>query len=130
MNADITVKAKSYKQLYSDQAGSLRRSVTDGAHMPHTIRIAHQDAIDSRTKVPTRRSLVRVDMTHLDTGGVNPSPLPVSVQIVVVKGKETYAPTSAAIELAVDSAVQMLAGTGADASALDLVDEIFVNEEQ
>lgn len=130
MNADITLKSKAYKQVYSDKAGSLRRSTTDGATLPHTIRIAHSDAIDSRTKVPTRRSLMRVDMTHLDTGGVNPSPLPVSVQIVVVKGKDSYAPSQASIELAVDTAIQALTGTAADASALDLTDEIFVNEEQ
>jgi hypothetical protein len=98
--------------------------------LPHTLRIAHQDAIDSRTKVATRRSLMRVDMTHLDTGGVNPSPLQVSVQLVVVKGKDTYAPSQTAIELAVDTLIQALTGTAADASALDLADEIFVNEEQ
>jgi hypothetical protein len=130
MNADITLKAKVYKQVYSDQAGSLRRSTTDGAALPHTMRIAHTNAVDSKTKVPTIRSLTRVDMSHLDTGGINPSPLPVSVQLVVVKGTGLYAPTQAAIELCVDTLIQALSGTGADASALDLTDEIFVNGEQ
>lgn len=130
MNADITLKSKVYKQVYSDKAGSFRKSVTDGAALPHTLRIAHTDTINSKTKVATRRSLCRLDMTHLDTGGVNPSPQPVSVQLVVEKGTGVYAPTQAAIELAVDSVIQALTGTGADASALDLADEIFVNEEQ
>lgn len=130
MNADITVKAKVYKLVYSDKAGSLRRSTTDGAPLPHTIRIAHTDAVDSKTKVPNVRSLIRVDMTHVDTGGVNPSPLPVSVQLVLVAGKDTYAPTSAAILLAVDSMRQILASTAADASALDLATTIGVNKEQ
>lgn len=130
MNADITVKAKSYKTIYSDKNGSLRRSITDGATLPHELKIAHTEATDSRTKIPTTRSLMRLDMTHLDTGGVNPSPLPVSVQIVVVKGKGLYQPSQTAIELAVDSVIQALTGTGADASALDLTDEIFVAGEQ
>lgn len=130
MNADITLKSKVYKQVYSDKAGSLRKSTTDGAALPHQLRIAHTEAVDNKTKIPVVRSLMRLDMTHLDTGGVNPSPLPVSVQIVVVKGTGIYAPTQAAIELAVDSLVQALTGTAADASALDLADEIYVNGEQ
>lgn len=130
MNADITLKAKVYKLNYSDKSGSLRTSTTDGAALPHTVKIAHSDAVDSKTKLPMKRSLFRVDMTHLDTGGVNPSPLPVSVQIVVQKGTGLYAPSLTAIELAVDSAIQALTGTAADGSALDLADEIFVNLEQ
>lgn len=130
MNADITLKGKAYVQNYSDKAGSLRTSITDGAALPHTIRIAHTDGIDSKTKLPITRSLFRVDMSHLDTGGVNPSPLPVSVQVVVQKGKGLYQPSTATIELAVDSAVQAFTGTGADASALDLADEIFAGNQQ
>lgn len=132
MNPDITLKGKVYSQQYSgtNVTGSQRRSITDGAALPHTIRIAHQDAIDSKTKIATRRSLFRLDYSHLDTGGVNPSPLPVSVQLVVVKGKGIYAPSQATIEAAVDSVIQALTGTAADASALDLTDEIFVGEQQ
>jgi len=130
MTSDITVKGKAYALVYSDKAGSLRRSTTDGATLPHTIRIAHTDAVDSATKIATRRSLLRVDMTHLDTGGVNPSPLPVSVQVVVVKGKGSYSPSSTAILLALDSAIQFLSTTAADGSALGLRSTYSVNEEQ
>lgn len=130
MNADITLKSKVYKQNYSDKAGSLRTSTTDGAALPHTVKIAHTDAVDSKSKLPIKRSLFRVDMSHLDTGGVNPSALPVSVQVVVQRGTGLYQPTQTAIELAVDTMIQALTGTAADASALDLTDEIFVNMEQ
>jgi hypothetical protein len=130
MNADITLKAKVYKLLYSDKTESIRKSITDGAILPHTLRIAHSDATDSSTKLPIKRSLVRVDMTHVDTGGTNPSPVPVSAYVVVQHGTGLYQPTQAAIELAVDTLIQGLTGTGADASALDLTDEIFVNKEQ
>lgn len=130
MNADVTLKSKVYKLLYSDKAGSERKSITDGATLPHKLRIAHSDATDSATKLPIQRSLVRVDMTHLDTGGVNPSPVPVSAYIVVQHGTGLYQPSTASVELAVDTLIQALTGTGADASALDLTDEIFVNKEQ
>jgi hypothetical protein len=130
MNPDITLKGKAYKQVYSDKAGSLRKSITDGAALPHYLRIAHSDMVDSKTKIAARRHLFRVDMTHVDTGAVNPSPLQVSAQLVVVTGTGVYQPTQAAIELAVDTLIQALTGTGADASALDLTDEVFVNEEQ
>jgi len=130
MNADITVKAKVYKLLFSDQAGSQRKSVTDGATLPHTLKIAHSDAIDSATKLPIKRSLMRVDMTHVDTGGVNPAPIPVSAYIVVQHGTGTGQPSTAAVQLAIASLVQILSGTGADGSALGLDDDIFVNKEQ
>lgn len=130
MNADLTIHGKVYKQVYSDKAGSLRRSTTDGAALPHTLRIAHMDAIDGKTKIATRRSLMRFDMSHLDTGGVNPSPLPVSIQVIVTKGTGTYQPSAVAIAMVCNSMVQALATTAADASALDLDDEIFLNEEQ
>lgn len=130
MNADITLKSKVYKMVYSDKAGSLRRSITDGAAKPHELRIAHSEATDSVSKQPVARRLLRVDMTHLDTGGINPSPVKVSAYMVVQHGLGIYQPTTADIELAVDTLVQALAGTGADASALDLADEIFAAGEQ
>lgn len=130
MNADITLKSKVYKLLYSDKAESVRKSITDGAILPHTIRIAHSEAVDSATKLPVKRSLMRVDMTHVDTGGVNPAPTTVSAYLVVQHGIGLNQPSQAAIELAVDTLIQALTGTGADASALDLTDEIFVAKEQ
>jgi hypothetical protein len=130
MNADITLKSKVYKLQFSDKGESQRKSVTDGATLPHKIKIAHSDATDSATKQPIRRHLMRVDMTHVDTGGINPAPVPVTAYMVVQHGTGTNQPASAAIELAVDTLIQALTGTAADASALDLTDEIFVNEEQ
>jgi hypothetical protein len=130
MNADITLKGKVYKLLFSDKTESQRKSITDGATLPHTIKIAHSDATDSATKQPIKRSLFRVDMTHVDTGGVNPSAVPVTAYLVVQHGTGLFQPSLAAIELAVDTVVQAMTGTAADASALDLADEVFVNKEQ
>jgi len=121
---------KAYKSIFNDADKSVRRSTTDGATLPHLITISHTDAVDSKTKVSCRRSTMRVDLTHVDTGGVNPSPLPVSCYVVLVKGKGVYAPSTTAIQLAINSLVQLLAQTAADASALALRDPFGVNEEQ
>lgn len=130
MNADISLKSKSYKLQYSDKLGSLRRSTTDGAALPHELRISHVESVDPKTKLPIIRSVVRIDLSHVDTGGVNPAALPVTAYMVVQQGRGVNQPNQTAIELAVDSVIQALTGTGADASALDLADEIFVNREQ
>lgn len=130
MNDNITLKAKVYNRVYSDKAGSLRRSLTDGAALPHTIKVAHTEIVDSVSKLKLARSLVRIDMSHLDTGGVNPAATPVTAYMVVTHGTGINQPTTAAIELAVDSLCQAMVGTGADASALDLAAIFFANKEQ
>lgn len=130
MNNDLTIKGKAFNLVYSDQKGSLRRSTTDGATRPHTLKIAHQDSVDSATKVPTIRSSTRFDYTHLDTGGVNPSPKPVTCYMVLEQGKGQYAPSSADIQMVISMLVQVLSSTAADASALNLANNIGVNKEQ
>jgi hypothetical protein len=130
MNNDITLKSKAYEWQFSSAAGSSRKSITDGAAFPHTLQINHIDVKDGVTKLPMRQSKMFLAMTHKDTGGVNPAAAPLTVQVTVRKGTGVNAPTTADIELAVDTVVQALAGTGADGSALDLADDIFANEEQ
>jgi len=130
MNANITLKSKVYNQVYADKGGSLRRSITDGATLPHELRIAHSDGVDSKSKLAIKRSLFRIDMTHLDTGGINPSPIPVTCYMVVQHGVGTFQPSTTAIELAVDSVCQALVSTAADGSALDLADDVFAAKEQ
>jgi len=131
MTPDITLMGKSFKWIASLQnGGSLRRSTTDGATLPHTIKINHTDAVDSATKVACRRSQFRVDVTHLDTGGVSPSPLPCTAYVVFVKGKGMYGPSSATIQLTLNMLIQALSQTAADASALALRDLFGINEEQ
>jgi hypothetical protein len=131
MNNDITLKSKVYKWISSEQdKGSLRRSVTDGAALPHIWTIKHSDSTDRTTKLPVKVRTSKLAMSHLDTGGVNPSPVPIQVTMTVVHGVGLYQPSQAAIELAVDSKIQAYVGTGADASAQDLTDEVFVGGEQ
>lgn len=130
MNNDITLKSKAYKLLYSDKTGSRRRSTTDGATLPHELSIAHTDSVDQKTKSPVKRSVCRVEMTHLDTGGISPAATPVIAYMVVQHGTGVNQPSQTAIILAIETVIQALGSTTADASALGLADEIFVNKEQ
>lgn len=130
MNADLTLKGKAYKLQYSDKAGSVRRSTTDGATLPHVMSIKHSSAVSSATKVAINRTLVRIDMSHLLSDGVSPGPEPVSAYMVVQHATGLNAPTTAAIQTAVQSLIQALTGTVADGSALNLLDAICVNKEQ
>lgn len=130
MNADITVKAKLFKQTYSDKAGSLRVSTTDGAAFPHSISISHQRLIDGKTKLPMDQSKLFISTSHKDTGGVNPAAAPFTVQVTARRGTGLNAPTQAEILLGLEMARQILADTSADASALNLGTNIFVTQEQ
>lgn len=130
MNANYTIKGKVFNQIYSDKAESLRRSVTDGATLPHFMRIAHSQGTDKATKLPILSDLLEFKMSHLDTGGVNPSPIPLIVRVTVVHGTGLYQPSTPSIQLACDCAIQTISSTAADASAQSLRDNIFVTKEQ
>lgn len=125
MNADLTISTLSFKQVYSDKAESLRRETSRGANVPTELRIAHQDYIDSKTKVAGRRHLVRVDYSvPLSTGQIGQ----VSAYTVV-----TVPNDSAVTSAIVNATTQMLNNTlfaSTQTNGLDLNDEIFVNQEQ
>lgn len=123
MNADLTINTLSFKQSYSDKTGSLRREVSRGVNLPTELKIAHADYVDSATKLPGRRSVVRFDRYVEMTDGKT---APVSAYIVVTR------PTDTAVQSTdITSAVDLLIGLlQEDDTGLDLMDEIFVNEEQ
>lgn len=130
MNADITLNSLAYKLAYSDKDGSQRTNTSLGVTKPRTLSIGHLDATDSKSKLQTLRNLVRHDQIIADTAGVN-LPVPVSVYLVCsypTTGDETE--TSTAINDGVAAIRQLISGTGADASALNLADAILKNREQ
>lgn len=130
MNADITLNTLVYAQKFSDEAGSLRRNTGLGATLPRELSIAHQKAVDSKSKLTTRRSVIRHDRVVPDALG-NPLACPVSVYLVAVVpdiGEATA--VGAAITDGVVAIRQLISGTGADASALNLANAILVNQEQ
>lgn len=123
MTSDITLDTLSFKLVYSDKTGSLRREISRGVNLPEELKIAHADYVDSATKLPGKRSLARVDRTVAITGG---GTAPVSAYVVVTHPNDA-AIVSADILAVVQRLVTLLQE---DDSGLDLMDEIFVNKEQ
>lgn len=125
MNADLTINALTFKQVYSDQKESLRRETSRGSNLPTEMRVAHQEYTDSKTKVPGMRHLVRFDRHVSLTNGTI---VPVSAYAVVSVPADT-----AVVSSDITSVVQCLNNAlfaSTQTSGLDLNDEIFVNGEQ
>lgn len=123
MTADLTIDTLSFKQQFSDKAGSSRREVSRGVSLPTEMRVAHSDYTDSATKLPGKRSLVRFDRyIELSTGAI----APVSAYIVVTHPNDPDV-LSADILAVVGHLIQIIASGGTN---LDLKDEVFVNKEQ
>jgi hypothetical protein len=125
MNNDITVSTKSFKWIYSNETGSLRRETSRGANLPTEILIKHQPYVDSKTKKSGRRTLVRIDyyMTMTD-GKVEP----VSYYCVLARPTDPLV-TGAIIQALQAFMTNLLHGT-TNTDGLDLQEEILVNGEQ
>lgn len=127
MNNNLTIDTLSFNLAYSDKSGSKRLEVSRGVNMPTTMTISHQTVIDSKTKSPTRRSVLRFDRTQVvDNGASSASLGDVSAYIVV------SVPLGAeVVNTDILAVIQLLISTlQEDDSGLDLMDEIFVNQEQ
>lgn len=124
VNADLTIDTLSFKLVYSDKGGSVRRETSRGASLPEDLTIRHSTVTDSATKLKSRRSVVRFDRYIALADG---SIAPVS----------TYAVHQSPIDTEVDNAeivavTQRLCSLLSDeaTTGLDLKEEIFANGEQ
>lgn len=123
MNANLTVGSLSFVQQYSEKSGSLRREISRGPALPTELKIAHAPYVDSSTKKAGTRSLLRIDRHQALSDGTI---APVSAYVVVTRPIDT-AVTGTEVLAALQSLVDVLQE---DDSGLDLMDEIFVNQEQ
>lgn len=124
MNADLTISTLAFKLKASDIVdGSERREVSRGVNLPEVMTIKSQQYVDSGTKLPGKRTVLRFDRYVANTAGI---PVPVSAYLVVAVPSDT-AITSADV-LAVVSRINGV--IDATSPNLDLADEIFVNGEQ
>jgi hypothetical protein len=125
MNNNITVSGLAYNLVYSDKAGSLRREIARGATLPTELLIKHQDYVDSATKQPGSRTLVRLDHYMTMTDGVI---RPVSLYLVLARPTDPL--VTAAIIEALEAQMVNLLHSATNTSGLDLVTEILANREQ
>lgn len=124
MNNNLTISTLSFNMRHNDATeGSERREVSRGVNLPEVMTIKSQDYIDSKTKVPGRRTVLRFDRYVAGSDG---QPIPVSAYLVVSTPKDA-AITSADV-LAVIARINGVIDT--TSPNLDLGDEIFVNGEQ
>lgn len=123
MNADLTLSTLTFALSYSDKTGSLRREVSRGPSLPEELSIKHQAYVDSATKLPGTRSVVRIDRHVALTDG---RVAPVSAYLVVTVPNDA-AVVSADVLAAVERIAQIIQE---DDTGLDLADEIFVGRQQ
>lgn len=126
MNTNLTVSTLSFNGVYSDKTdGSLRREISRGASLPTELLIKHQDYVDSVTKVPGKRSLVRFDYYMTMTDGVI---RPVSLYSVLARPTDPLVTTGIITGLSA-MMVNLIHGT-TNTSGLDLASSILASREQ
>jgi hypothetical protein len=129
MNADLTVKTKVLKLVYSDKDGSLRRGITNEIVSVGqcSLTIAHEDYTDAVTKVKGIRSVMRFqqDAANVTTG----QPLRAYAQLTIGRPSDNTI-TDADILALIDCIRQLTATTAADANALNLASAFAVVREQ
>jgi hypothetical protein len=125
MNSNLTISTLAFNLIYSDLSGSLRREISRGASLPTELLIKHQDIVDSATKQPSRRTLVRFDYYMAMTDGVI---RPVSYYSVLQRPKDALV-TSTITDLIQAMMTNLMHGT-TNTSGLDLQTEILANGEQ
>lgn len=125
MTSDLTLDTLAFKLVYSDKNGSLRRETSRGATLPEELTIRHTTVIDNISKLSTRRSNVKLDRYMSVDGDGNTAPIVASLTVAVPQAGAAI--TSSDILAAVQRLITLLQE---DDSGLDLMDEIFVNNEQ
>lgn len=125
MDNNLTVSTLTFNLVYSDKTGSLRRETSRGATLPTEILIKHQEYVDSSSKQPGVRTLVRVDYYMTMTDGII---RPVSLYAVLARPNDPLV-TSTIINSIEAMMVNLLHGTS-NTSGLDLREEILTNREQ
>lgn len=127
MDANLTINSLSFVSKYNDRdAGSVRVETSRGVNLPEILTIKTQNYVDSSTKIPGRRTMVRVDrhVAGLDGGVISGLEAHVVVSVPARAEIET-----ADVQAVVSRLITLLAGATVT-GGLDLKDEIFVNQEQ
>lgn len=117
----ITKTTKVYDLVFSDKTeGSLYRNTEAGLNLPVDITVKHQRYVDSKTKRPGRRTVVRIDkMIEMSDGTI----APVSAFIVAMIPEDVNVTTSVVNDV-LDISNNLHSGhTGFD----NIRDSVFLN---
>jgi hypothetical protein len=125
MDNNLTVNGLTFSLIYSDKTGSLRRETSRGASLPTELLIKHQDYVDSATKQPGIRTLIRLDYYMTMTDGVI---RPVSLYEVFTRPTDPL--VTVTISNAIEAMMTNIMHSATNTSGLDLKDEILANREQ
>jgi hypothetical protein len=120
MDNNLTISSLDFNSVFSDKDGSLRREVSRGGSAPTDMTIKSQPYVDTETKGPGKRTVLRFDYI---TPGTDGQPIKGSAYLVVAR------PLDAAFT---DSMVTNLLAylVSVLTSPLALGDEIFIAGEQ
>jgi hypothetical protein len=66
MNADLTLNSIVFVKRFDNESKSERASITRGINTPDILTIQSQEYVDSATKVPGQRFLLRTDRHDFD----------------------------------------------------------------
>lgn len=128
MTGDLTIKGYNYKLQYSDASGS-KRNAEPGlvASARNEMLIQHQDYIDSVSKVPGVRHIIRMSATKTRT--LDGKPIPAYINVTVGHPSDGTFTNSEMYQL-LNGVIQVLSTTAADAGALNLASNIIATKEQ
>lgn len=114
MDTNLTVDTVTYSKVYDDASGSVRRNTALGLTSPRVLTIKHQDSVDSKTKEPKVRSLIRFDFAQpVGTPAIRSTD---SCQIVLEVPESS---TAARMQEVIDAAVAFLGTAGLVTSILN-----------
>lgn len=124
MTNDLTINTRSFVMNYSDKTGSKRTCISRGATLPDVLMIRHQDYVDSATKLPGKRTMVKIERYIEGQDGVIK---PVSFHLVGARPNDS-AVTVEELEAALADLVALF--TAVADGGLDLGANIFGSLEQ
>lgn len=111
MNADLTFNSVVFAKQYDLKEESARQSIARGINTPDQLIIRSTDYVDSKTKVPGQRFVIRVDRHDIDA----------NVQKIISSAYVVFAVPSTVTQAQLDVVVATFKAAVADASLVSNV---------
>jgi hypothetical protein len=66
MTRDLVLNSIGFNYTFDEKGKSVRQSISRGINKPDTMTVQNQDYVDSATKLPGRRYLIRFDRVNIN----------------------------------------------------------------